>query len=112
MPNVRNLLFNFWCTVDELMVPELERRILDKLDEGNEQSPRMRAVDNQPLEKHPRDLLLNGFRVGLGEEIQQRAAEVVRVAVGVPQLVGDGVQEQIASFCVEINGQILEDVHV
>ena len=45
----------------------------------------------------PCDLLLDGFVVGLGEQVEQRAAEVVRVAVWVAQLVGDSVQEQVAT---------------
>ena len=57
-------------------------------------------------------MLLDGFGIGLGKEAEQDAAEVVRVAVGVAQLVGDGVDEQITSLRVQIDGQILEDVDV
>ena len=45
----------------------------------------------------PGDLLLHGLCVGLSEEVEQAAAEVVRVTVWVPQLVGDGCQEQVAT---------------
>lgn len=43
----------------------------------------------------PGDLLLDGLGVGLCEEVQHGAAEVVGVTVGIAQLVGDRVQEQV-----------------
>lgn len=43
----------------------------------------------------PGDLLLDGLGVGLSKQIQHGATEVVGVAVGVPQLIGDGIQEQV-----------------
>lgn len=43
----------------------------------------------------PGDLLLDGLCVGLGKQIQHGATEVVSVAVGVAQLIGDRVQEQV-----------------
>ena len=46
----------------------------------------MRSVDNQPFQQDTRDLLLYGLLIGLGEEVEQRAGEVVRVAVWVSQL--------------------------
>ena len=45
----------------------------------------------------PGDLLLDGLGVGLCEQVQQCAAEVVRVTVGVAQLVGNGIEEQIST---------------
>ena len=35
------------------MGPKLESWVLDQLDEGYEKSPRMRSVDDQPLQQHP-----------------------------------------------------------
>ena len=81
----------------------------------------MGPVDDQPLKQHPRqkwqlkrvemlttvtyillqnlnapgDLLLDGLSVGLSKQVEEAAGEVVGVGVGVPQLVGDAVQEQI-----------------
>lgn len=46
----------------------------------------------------PGDLLLDGLGVGLGKQVQHGAAEVVGVAVGVAQLIGYGVQEQVATW--------------
>ena len=43
----------------------------------------------------PGNLLLDGLRVGLSKQVEEAAGEVVGVGVGVPQLVGDAVQEQI-----------------
>lgn len=60
----------------------------------------------------PSDLLLNGFGVGLGEEIEQGTAKVMRVAVGKSKLIGDGVDEQVAALGVEIGDEILKDVGV
>lgn len=45
----------------------------------------------------PGDLLLDGLGVGLSEQVEHGAAEVVGVAVGVAQLIGDSVQEQVTS---------------
>ena len=39
--------------VDKLVGPELEGRVLDQLDEGDEETPGVRSVDNQPLQQHP-----------------------------------------------------------
>lgn len=110
----------------ELVIPKMEAWILDQLDEGDQQSPRMGPVHDQSLEKHPAEesnglnkkrwrsiarkknhlgagrspgyLFLYRLRVGLGEQIKQRAAEVVGVTVRVAQLVGDGVQKQVSTW--------------
>jgi hypothetical protein len=37
----------------KLMIPEFVRWILDKFNECNEKTPRMRPVYNQPLKQHP-----------------------------------------------------------
>lgn len=34
------------------------------------------------------------------------------MAVGIAQLIGNGIQEQIPSFVIQIDDQILENVHV
>lgn len=107
------------------MAPELEGRILDQLDEGDEETPRVRPVHDQPLQQNPKqrggnvnqvfvddarrhrpdlgaaspgDLLLDGLGVGLGKQIEHRAAEVVSVTVGVTQLIGDRIQEQVTPW--------------
>ena len=79
----------------KLVLPEVVAGVLDELDEGNEEPPRVRPVDDQPLKQHARDLLLNGLRVGLREEREEGTAEEVRVAVGVAKLVGYGVEEEV-----------------
>lgn len=128
-----DLLFDFGRAVDEVVIPELVRRILDELDERDEQSPRMWSVDNQALEQNSRNLLLqcesslvmvsdgrmindvthlNGFGVGFVEEVQQCTAEVVGVDVRIAQLVSDGVQEQVTPFVVQVDRQVLQDVHM
>ena len=72
----------------------------------------MRPVDDEPLEQDSGDLLLDGLLVGLGEEEEEGAAEVLGVGVGVPQLVGDGVEEEVAALRLQVDRQVLEDVHV
>ena len=42
----------------ETMAPEIEAWVLDELNKGNEQAPRVWPVDNKPLQQHPRDLFL------------------------------------------------------
>ena len=38
--------------MNEFMIPKLELRILDKFNEGDKQSPRMRPVDYQSLQQN------------------------------------------------------------
>ena len=42
----------------EIVIPELVDRILDQLDERDQQTPRMRTIDDQALEQNARDLFL------------------------------------------------------
>ena len=51
-------------------------------------------------------------RVAQVEQVEQAARVVVGVGVGVPQLVGDAVQEQAPALGVHVHGEVLEDVHV
>lgn len=44
--------------VREGEAPEVVARVLDQLDEGDEQAPRVRPVHYQPLQQHARYLLL------------------------------------------------------
>ena len=60
----------------------------------------------------PCDLLLDVFFVGLSKQVEKTAGEVVSVGVGVSQLVGDAVEEEIPSLSVHVHRQVLEDVHV
>ena len=45
-------LFNLGCTVDKVVFPEVVARVLDQLDEGDEQSPGVRSVHNQTLQQN------------------------------------------------------------
>lgn len=125
------------CAVHKLVVPELVDGVLDQLDEGDQQAPRMRSIDDESLHQHTRDLLLEGqtthtlssrcapvrslapvpthldrLRIGLHEQVQQHTAEVVGEAVRVAQLVGDRVQEQVPALVLQVHRQVLENVHV
>lgn len=48
-------------------------------------------------------MYLNGLGIGLNKQIQQCAAEVVRVTVWIAQLIGNCIQKQIPSFVVQID---------
>ena len=54
-----------------------------------------------PVRNEPRDLLLNSFRVGFGEQIQQHATEIMRVTVRKSQLIGDGIEKQVTTCTSE-----------
>ena len=45
--------------VRELEAPEVVARVLDELDEGDEQAPGVRPIHDQPLQQHSRQLLLD-----------------------------------------------------
>jgi len=98
--------------VNELVRPELEGGVLDQLNEGYQEPPGMWPVDNQSLQEDSCDLFLNSLCVCLSEQVEETAGEVVGVGVGVPQLVGDTVEEQVAALGVHVHRQVLEDVHV
>lgn len=88
-------LLDLGGAVDEIVVPKLELRVFNQFNESDEQAPRMRSVHDESLQQNSRDLLLDRLGVGFEKQVEQRAAEVVRVAVRIAQLVGDGVKEQV-----------------
>ena len=79
------------------MLPEVIGRVLDELNERNEQPPRMRTIHYQPLQQNSSDLFLNRLSIGLRKEREKGTAEVVGVAVGIAELVGYRIQEQVAT---------------
>ena len=83
--------------MDKLVLPEVIGRVLDELNERYEQPPWMRSVHYQPLQENSGDLFLNCLCVGLGKEREKGTAEVVSMAVGIAKLVGNGIQEEIAT---------------
>lgn len=54
---------------------------------------------------HPGDLLLHHLGLGLEEEGQQHDGEVVGVRVGVAELVGHGVQKEVAALRVRLRDE-------
>ena len=64
------------------MAPEQIFWVFDELDEGDQQAPRVRTVDDESFQKHPSDLFLDFFVGGFGEEIEQRTRKIMRVGVG------------------------------
>lgn len=67
---------------------------------------RMGAVDDEPFQEDSRDLLLNHLRMGLREQVEQHAAEVVRVLVGVAELVRHCVEEKVPPLGVQFVRQL------
>lgn len=70
------------------------------------QTHRVRTVYDQPLQKDAGDLLLHHLRLRLGEQVQQYTAEVVRVLVGVAQLIRHCVEEEIPPLGVQLVRQL------
>mmetsp|Transcript_17518 Transcript_17518/g.50122 ORF Transcript_17518/g.50122 Transcript_17518/m.50122 type:complete len:267 (-) Transcript_17518:5867-6667(-) len=95
----------------EGMAPELVALILDQFDEGDHQAPRVGTVNNKPLEQHACDLLLDTLILGIAEKEEHNARVVVRVAGGVTELVGNGVQGHVATKVVKLH-QRLKDLHL
>ncbi len=69
----------------------------------------MRPVHDESLQQHTRHLLLDDLVTRLEQE-QQHTREVVRVAVRVPQLVRDGIQEHVPPLGLQVHRQLLEHV--
>lgn len=78
------------------MRPEFEGRVLDQLDESDQKTPWMRSIDNEPLQQNSSDLLLDCFSVAFRKQVEKSATEVMSVRIWIPQLVGDGIQKQVA----------------
>lgn len=91
------LLLYLWCAVHKLVLPEIVDRILYQLNEGDEQPPGVWTVHYQPLQQHTSDLLLDGLCICFSKQRQQSTTEVVCVAVGIAELVGNGIEEQVAT---------------
>ena len=76
------------------MLPEVIGRVLY---ECNEQAPGVGTIHYQPLQQNSSDLLLNGLSIGLGKEREKGTAKVVGMDVGIPKLIGNRIQEQVAT---------------
>mmetsp|Transcript_29531 Transcript_29531/g.65382 ORF Transcript_29531/g.65382 Transcript_29531/m.65382 type:complete len:496 (-) Transcript_29531:1158-2645(-) len=95
----------------EFMAPEVVPWVLDQLNEGDQQAPWVWPVDDEPLQQHTRDLLLDKLHLDLRKQRKQHAREVVGVAVGVAQLVGNGIEQQVAPLTVQLSSQAQVQVH-
>ncbi len=93
----------------------LSRRTLFKHKQRNKNlkiNIKCRAIECQKNQTIPCYLLLNRLRISFSKKAKQNAAKVVRVAIGVAQLIGNGINEQVASFSVKVDGQTLKNIHV
>lgn len=93
------------------MAPKAVPWILDQLNEGDEKTPGMRSIYNQSLQQHPCDLLLYNFKISLRKKVKKNTREVVCMVVGIAQLVGHSIKEQVSAFCVKLQNKVLEDIH-
>lgn len=103
--------FDLGCTASEGLLPESVARVLNKLNESDQQAPGVRPMNNQTLQQHSRDLLHNDRLLRLQKEVKQNATEVVRVVIRVAKLVCNGVQHIVASLAIQASKQHLKHVH-
>ena len=59
--------------------------------------PGVGKIHYQPLQQNSSDLFLDGLSVGLSKEREKGTAKVVGVAIGITKLIGNCIQEQIAT---------------
>lgn len=69
-------------------------------------------VENAKQQDNRLNIYLNSFGISFSEQIQQRTAEIMRMTVREPQLIGDCIQEQIATLVIHVDNQVLENIHV
>ena len=84
--------------MNKLVIPKFVACICDQLNEGDEESPGMGPDHNQPLQQNSCYLFLNHFSISLCKQWQQSTAEVVSVAIRIAQLVGNGIEEEKATW--------------
>lgn len=63
-------------------------------------------MNDKPFQQDARDLLLNHLRLRLGKQVEQHAAEVVRVLVRVAQLVRHRVEEEVSPLWIQLVRQL------
>mmetsp|Transcript_4058 Transcript_4058/g.16995 ORF Transcript_4058/g.16995 Transcript_4058/m.16995 type:complete len:526 (+) Transcript_4058:250-1827(+) len=83
------------------MLPEPVAALLDQLDVRDEEPPRVRPANDEPLQQHAGQLLLDRVVASLLEEKQGCHGEEVRVGVGVAELVRNGAEQQVAPVRLE-----------
>lgn len=90
--------FDLRCTSRERLLPEFIAGILDEFDEGDEKTPWVRTMNNKTLEQDTGDLFADQLILGLEEEVEEHAGEVVGLVVGEAEMVSDGVDGVITSL--------------
>lgn len=66
--------------------------------------PWVGTIDNEALKQDACDLLTCGLALAVHKQCQQHVREEMGVGVGVAQLIGDGIQHQIAGLAVDLIG--------
>jgi len=97
--------------VDEGALPEVVASVFDKLDEGDQESPRVWPVHDQPFQQYPGDLLHDDVTLSMEKEEEEDAGEVVGVVVGVAELIDDGVEHIVPALGVEVGDKRVKHIH-
>lgn len=77
------------------MLPKV--RVLDQTNERRQQTPWMRSVYNQSFQKYTRDLLFQCLWL-CEEQMEQKCAKVISVVVGIPQVICNGIEQQVSTL--------------
>jgi hypothetical protein len=51
------------------------------------------------------------YKISLRKKVKKNTREVVCMVVGIAQLVGHSIKEQVSAFCVKLQNKVLEDIH-
>lgn len=79
-------LGDLWRNVEELLIPEIVPMVAEQLDEGDNQTPRVWAMNQEPLKQDlGRDLLVLAC-VDLLEQMQNQRTEPMGMRIGVTQV--------------------------
>jgi hypothetical protein len=102
-------ILNIRGTLDKAVLPEMVLIVLKQLNKRHQKSPWLWTAHNQSLKQHPGDLLLDEVLFHIQEEFQQESTEIIGVTVGVTQLVSNCIEKPVATFRVQVGGQVVED---
>jgi hypothetical protein len=101
------------CRLDERKAEERVAPVLEKFLQGDDETPRMRAVDDQSLQQDPDDLLANVRVIVLGvvdaKQTENGEAEEIGVAVGVAELIGHRTEQVVTRLGLKNLGELVQE---
>ena len=89
---------NLGCDTDELLTPELVLDIAKQLNERNQRSPRVRAVDEEALKEDLGHHLSEAIHIDFKEEVEHQRAEPMGVSIGVAEMEHHRAQEVVLAW--------------